>query len=225
METNDFTYQLNAYYGIFYPADSGRKILSLLADDVVYGGLNSNDAFIKVDGIEIFASLNSDKTDDEVSHGFIAVDHMTFNGPECEYPEDALLHIEPREMIKMEDANIVAVKHITNIYDKLITRSKKFKKEDRDIKMGWRILPCAWDESSENSQELVEQTIVESKKALKKQAAKSSTNTPMTARPSTLHKLEPMQEVEGPLTDRLRATKLDDQVKPTGPKRVREHKK
>ncbi len=139
-----YTHQLNCYYGIFYSADKADSVLNKLAK-TQYNGLNENDSEIKVDGVTIFSSLNTDDVDIS-NHGFIAVDHMTIEGPAHGSPTDASLAFDPRVLVKTEEDNEAAVKIITDIYAAILRNTRGKKNPTIGIRMGWQVMACAWDD-------------------------------------------------------------------------------
>lgn len=137
-----FTYQMTAFFGIFYPAQEVDSVKAICKTDPRYKKLASSDAEMPVGRTLLFASTNSD-IEDQATVGFIAVDDMTFEGPEYSSAEQVELSIEPAELEKRERKYKKEIKYLVDLHREL---TKKL--PDVKMKLGWKVLSCAWNLSS-----------------------------------------------------------------------------
>ncbi len=150
METTEYTYQSNCYFGVFYPIDYVDIVFETLSKHSKFAGLATDEAeaFIGADKLVLFASTNSD-IDGDSTLGFVASDDMTFGGPDQIRPEDCSVRLEPVEMEKREAKYADSVKAITDIYQILLVEFKK--RKITGLYHGWNSLTCTWDLDTESA--------------------------------------------------------------------------
>jgi hypothetical protein len=153
--SSPYTYQLNAYFGIFYPIDLAPLILSIAATDSKYAALDTDDPTVIVDGYTIFGSTNSDEPAPASSIGFIAVDEMTVGGPDMDTAEQSFLQMDPASMVAAEQKHAVAVGLITDLYESIIralrTHEPSVRSKRSKVYSGWQALVGTWENTDDDA--------------------------------------------------------------------------
>jgi hypothetical protein len=144
--TDNYTYQLNNYFGIFYPSDLIQQVLDVCRKHRQFAPLGGDKPEVTINKEVIFASTNSDAGDCTV--GFIAADELTFGGPDEDEPESTVLRIEPSEMEKRERKHRAAVETLTDLYEIIIKDFKSRKTPIDRLYFGWQVVSCTWDMNS-----------------------------------------------------------------------------
>lgn len=183
--SSNFTYQQNAYFGIFYPGDLISTVLDLCKTNPRFADLGNDDAEVTIGDDLLFASTNSDM-EGACSVGFIAVDEMTYEGPDKENPEDTWVDLEPADMEKRETNNKKAVNAITDIYEFLIKEFKIRKIPVNKLYIGWRSVTCTWDlDGSSSSDSPAPEKKTSGKKSVPKPAKTPKKAEPVVDQPKT----------------------------------------
>ncbi len=149
MDSTNYTYQLNAYFGIFYPAYLIDDVLGICSREPKYAKIAGPNAEMTIGKYSYFASTNSDNA---CSRGFIAVDEMTIEGEDTNEPEHSFLSLEPVKMENLESKHNKAVTVITDLYQILVREFKKNNLPVNQLYAGWQVISCEWD-LSESSEE------------------------------------------------------------------------
>lgn len=140
-ENSEYTHQLNAYFGVFYPAELIDDVLAIIHTHADFAPLAEDSAEVSIGNVMLFASTNSDNPE-TVTMGFIAADDMTFGGDDA--IEGAFVQLEPSEMDKRETKYIGAVNLITDIYDLLVREFKRKRLPTDKLYQGWNVVSCTW---------------------------------------------------------------------------------
>ncbi len=149
------TYELNAYFGIFYPDQLIDTVLGICAENARFAPLANDDvAELSVDKTStLIVSTNSDS---DCSIGFIAVDEMTIGSKSFRFPGYADLNIEPAEMEKLELKHATGTNALTDLYDILVAEFKTRGLSVKKLHIGWKVMDCVWDESSSEHEQPAE---------------------------------------------------------------------
>jgi hypothetical protein len=143
--SRDYVYQLNAYFGVFYPAEKIPTVLDLCAKHPEYKDLGCGDnELITKDKKILFVSTNSD-IEGECTMGFIAIDDLTIGGADEACAEDTYLNLEPADMDAAELKHKDSVSFLTGLYEFLVREFKKNKIPLSKLWYGWRVVSCVWD--------------------------------------------------------------------------------
>lgn len=137
-------YQLNTYFGIFYPIELEDDVTRCCKMEPLLKGLVDDDAEITINDAMIFASRNSD-FDARATIGFIVANDLTCEGKMGPRAAELYLETIPSEMIKAEKRYELAVNAVTDVFDILVKAFKKLNLPFRRLKYGWRTILMTWD--------------------------------------------------------------------------------
>ncbi|QYB17409.1 hypothetical protein PV-S19_0045 [Pacmanvirus S19] len=188
---SDFTYQLNAYYGIHYPIEHADTILAVASRSSKFSGLAGDESEARAGNCTLFISTNSD-ANDAATRGFIFVDEMTFGGPDKDMPENTFVNIEPNEMEKREKKYESAVNIVTDLYELLVKEYKSKKMPLATLYLGWSVTSCTWDLSDDSDESDDESSNDEEKQKSPKEKSPKQTKT----KPTVLKKESKQPEIK-----------------------------
>lgn len=177
-----YTYQLNAYFGIFYPDELISTVLDIFSEHKQYAQIATDDAEITIRKNLLIASTNSDK-EESCSVGFIAVDDMTFGGPDNDNPEYCSMPLDCNEMEKRELKYKDACNIIADMYALLVKEFKKLRLPTNKLYHGWKVVQCTWNLDISDESEDSDDTHVVKKKV---SDTKNNTTTSSTLSQSVL---------------------------------------
>lgn len=189
-----YFHEINAYYGIFYPAELGEDVTKIVGANPKFKGLvdDDDDASYTGDKFSIFPSNNSDR--DDPTRKFFFVDEMTVGGEDDDSAEAVFLNFEPTELVKLEERYKAAVETITDLYDYLVKEFRSRRINPNQLHLGWSAVTCTWlddDSDEEEEEEPPKKAGKNNKKEVKKEpvkkeapaAAKSAAAKPAAAKP------------------------------------------
>lgn len=153
VDPQNVTHYTNLWYGISYDSDNQDFLEKVSSKDKRYKALFCDREYS--DGkFTYFKTLNSDITS---SRTMIVVEEFTTEN-QIEDVHDGFINFQPSDLIRMEEEGEKAVNFITDLYDALVQtiRSQKDKKKVKemlaDIKVGWCVANCSWDENSDSDE-------------------------------------------------------------------------
>jgi hypothetical protein len=159
-ETTTYTYQACAYYGVFYPLNRVEYVTNLCLVHTEWEPLSRGD------DIEVSAPQQqsdniciSTTSDAGNGIGMVFVDSMTQSGDDFDHPQDAFLTIAADTLQIVESASVAnivtgeAIKKVNELYQILIKGFRARRYPLRELALGWRMVVCEWDLSSDSSEE------------------------------------------------------------------------
>ena len=139
--TTKITYQLNAYFGIFYPVSMADTVMSILEKHAQFKPLaRANE--IRINNHTLFASTNSDRAN--ATLGFIAVDEMVKASSDYDSAGAVYLNFEPAELDRLETRHRQGIEAVTAVYEYIIKCLAAKHQSGAPLHYGWRVLPCEW---------------------------------------------------------------------------------
>ncbi len=177
-----YDYQLNIYYGIYFPTHMFKQVYGLIATYDDFKKLDTDDAAAVVEKVALIATTNTDRAG-AAAHAMIAVDKMTIGGPDSDNPSDTFMSLDPVAMCTIMGKNSKCVEVVERLYKNLVRDLKIRGEPISGLKMGWTVMNCTFEQCSSCSE-----STEEVKKAPKKKTPPKESAGPAPAAPTTAGK-------------------------------------